>query len=396
MKLMVWYELKKYVLTKRNILLLIILTLIMTGVLVRSEIVYIFARAESRIFYEQIGQTFSGETRQKLAAEREKLEEKLFDVSADGIKTVRQEETLKKGKYGIAQIREYGYLRDALDCIEAVETRNRNTEILSEQMGNPAYEAEKNNVIADRSMLTAAAQHMPVGVFVCIACIFFMGSSFPTEYERRLYPVVCISPYGYGGVCTAKILTGVLVAAVCNLYFWGWYLVLQNCLVGMPLRNWALPLFLAEGFEMCPSGAAMSDLLAGQFVSSIFGSVLTVIIVLAMSRLIKRSLYTMTAAFVLFGIVLLPDMMYPMVYHNYAAEMKSWYILPEPEFYKMIGLEKLLNPLSALQFQYYMEKPRYMRILGYQYPAYCGPLMMALALIGIVGVCLFWEKKKGL
>lgn len=392
---MVWYELKKYVLTKSHILLFVILTLLMTGLLVRSEIMRIFAKEGNQAFYDRIGQTFSEETKQELKAEREKLDRELFDVSVDGVKTVRQEEILKTGRYGNTKISEYGYLREALACIETVETRNRNTEILSQKMGNSAYEVEENNVMADRLKLTTVAQHMPVGIFVCIACIFFLSSSFSTEYENRLYPTVCITSYGYWGICTAKILAGIFVAVVCNLYFWGLYLLLQNWLVGMSLQEWALPLFLAEGFEMCPSGTMMSDLLAGQFVSSILCSVLTVMIVLAMSRLIKRSLYTLVASFTGLGIMLLPDMMYRIVYHNYAGEMKNWYILPEPDFYRLIGLEKIFNPISTLQFQYYMEEPRYVRIWGYQYPAYCGSMLIALMLIGIVGVCLFWEKKRG-
>ncbi len=392
---MIRYELKKYVLTRGHILLLLILTAAMTGWLFWMEKICVFEKPMTQSFFAQLGQSFSGEDVQHLQSERNELEQELFETSENGARMQRQEELTKEGRYADTKIEDYGLLGDALDCIEAVEARNRNTELLAEA-GNPAYVAEDNQVMANRRKLTAVAQNMPFAVFACIAVIVLLSASFSTEFEHRLYPVVCITQEGCWGVCRAKLLTGLLVALAGSLYFCGFYLLLEYVLVGMTLREWTLPLFLADGFELCASGTTMLDLLAGQLFAALLGSILLVFSLLLLSRWIRRGLYTLLAALGIFGLMFLPDLLYKQVYHNYAGNLKDWYLIPEPEFYRLIGLEKVLNPLSALQFQYYLEEPRYIRLFGASYPAYCGPVLASLTVIGLLGVLLFWEKKRGL
>lgn len=395
MRQMVWYELKKYVLTRRHVLLLLAFTALMAGWLFLAELICVFERPTTQRFFAQLGSSFSEDDVQRFQSERDELEQELFEISGDGARTQRQEELAKKGRYADTKIEDYGLLGDALDCVEAVETRNRNTAFLADS-GNPAYTSESNRIMVDRRKLTAVAQNMPFALFACIAVIFFLSASFSTEFEHQLYPVVCVTSKGYWGVCMAKLLTGLLTALACSLYFCGLYLLLEYALVGMTFHEWALPLFLAEGFELCASGASMLDLLLGQFLAALLGSVLLVFFLLLLSRRIRRGLYTMLAGLGVFGVLFLPDLLYKQVYHNYAADLGDWYLIPEPEFYRLIGLEKILNPISALQFQYYLEEPRVIRLFGSAYPAYCGPVLAALAVIGVLGALLFWEKKRGL
>ena len=72
--------------------------------------------------------------------------------------------------------------------------------------------------------------------------------------------------------------------------------------------------------------------------------------------------------------------------------MSDWYFLSIPEFSRMLRIEKIINPISLLQFQYYAAQPRYIQISGYQYPAEIFPVLGTVLLAGMFGRILSGEK----
>ena len=76
-----------------------------------------------------------------------------------------------------------------------------------------------------------------------------------------------------------------------------------------------------------------------------------------LSKTIRKSIFTVLVSISIFVITLLPDLLNTVIYSNtYLAKMSDWYLMSEPDFYRMLQTEKIINPISLLQFQYYVEQ----------------------------------------
>lgn len=389
------FELKKYVMTKSHFVILFIITFAGMGILFWNEGGYFFEKAMRKDFYSQVGDTFSETDKQKWIEEKEQLEQELYETDADGIISPNQEEMYKKGRYADTKIDDYSLLGELLTCIEVVEKRNRNTLLITDSFEGTShdYESEDNYMLADREKLSAAAQNMAFGWMPCLALIIILSASFAVEYENNVNPVLCITKKGEWAISMAKILTGILAAVVLNVYFWGVYLIAQTAFLGMTGQDWRQPLFLAEGYQICASGTTIQGFLAKQVLVSILVSVLAAIFTMVLSKVIKKGIYALLAALAVFVATLIPDLLNMMIYSNvYVSEQSNWYLISEPAFYRMLKYEKIFNPVSMIQFQYYAEQPRYIQIFDFQYPLYCFPIILAVLLIGIFSIVLLYEK----
>lgn len=389
------YELKKYVMTKSHFVILFMLTFAGMGILFWNEGGYFFEKAMRKDFYSQVGQTFSEADKQKWIEEKERLEQELYVTDIEGVVSPNKEEVNKKGKYADTRIDDYKLLDELVTCIEVVEKRNRNTSLVTDTFEGAShdYEREDNHMLADRKKLSAVAHNMAFGWMPCLALIIILSASFAVEYENNVNSVLCITEKGEWAVSMAKILTGIFTAVVLNVYFWGIYLISQTVFLGMTEQDWRQPLFLAESYQMCASGTTIQGFLAKQTLVSILVSVLIAIFTMVLSKWIKKSIYALLAALGVFVAALIPDLLNMMVYSNvYVSEMSNWYLISEPAFYRMLKYEKIFNPVSMIQFQYYVEQPRYIQILDFQYSVYCFPIIVAVLLIGIFSIFLFYEK----
>ncbi len=390
------FELKKYVITKSHFVILFVITLAEIGMLFFNEGGYFVEKKTRQDFYSQAERNFSGTSKQDLIEESEQLNQELYKTDADGVVVLDKEEIGKAGKYSDTRINDYAFLNELITGMEVIEKRNRNTALLADTYEGAFhdYEKEENPPLPpDRKKLTAAVHNMSFGWIPCLVLIILFSASFAVEYENSINPVLRITKKGGWAVSMAKIMTGMSAAVALNVYFWGIYIILQAFFLGMTRQDWGQPLFLAEGCQMCASGATIQGLLVKQIIVSILVSVLMAMFTMVLSRWIKKGNYALLAALLIFVVMLLPDLLNTLVYNStYLTGMNDWYLVSEPTFYRLLNFEKTFNPVSMIQFQYYAEQPRYTQIFGYQYPIYCFPVMLAVILIGIFGIILFYEK----
>lgn len=389
------FEFKKYVMTKNHFVIILMLTLAGMGILISKERGYFLEKNIRQDFYSKAGQSFSATDKQKFIAEKEKLEQEIYKETADGMLLLDKKQMEQKGNYADTKIEDYELLNELLECMEVVEKRNRNTALVVENIEGASldYEKENNHMLVDRKKLNAVVGNMTFGWLPCLALIILLSASFAVEYENNLSPVLCITKKGKWSISMSKIVTGIMLAVVLNFYFWGVYFISQMFLLNMTVREWGESLFLVDGYQMCASGFTIQGLLAKQIIASILVSVLLAMFTMVLSKLIKRSIYTLLVALGFFGVTLIPDLLNTVVYSNtYVSEMSDWYLVSEPAFYRLLNIEKICNPVSMLQFHYYVEQPRYIQIAGFQYPLYCFPVIVAFVFIGMWGIVLFYEK----
>ena len=205
-------------------------------------------------------------------------------------------------------------------------------------------------------------------------------------------PCLC-GVWRFANAYMSKLLTGIIIAVVLNLYFWGIYYIFQFLFLGMTAQDWRQPLFLVEGCQMCASGMSIQSFFVKQIFVSMLVSVLIALLTMILSKMIKKGIFALLATITVFVITLLPDLLNTVIYSNtYLAKISDWYLISEPDFYRMLQIEKIINPISLLQFQYYVEQPRYVQISDYQYPVDIFPILVAVFLIGIFSVVLSNEK----
>lgn len=388
------YEMKKYVITKSNFVLLIAITLISIGGLFWSEGGYFAEKDMRQSFYKKITErNFSVEDKQKIAEQRERLEQNLY---GENFLDPKEEEMTKPGKYADTKLDDYELFGEVLTCIDILEKRNRNTVLLADQYRGKKgdYQAENNQMLVDRKKLTASLHNMLFGGLPCFFVIFIFSSSFAMEHENSINHVLHITKKG-NQIYLSKLLTGIITAIVLNLYFWGIYYIFQFFFLGMTVQDWRQPLFFVEGCQMCASGVTIGSLFVKQILVSVLVSILMVLLTMLLSKVIRRSVFTLLVAMGIFVITLLPDLLNTVIYRNtYLTKMSEWYVMSEPDFYRMLKMEKIINPVSLLQFQYYVEQPRYLQIADYQYPVDIFPILGAAFLIMIFSFALSNEKRR--
>ena len=86
--------------------------------------------------------------KQKLQEEVDQLQTELYREDGTPIKT----EIKKPGKYAGTKLDEYGFLGEAIDCIDCIQKRNSNMELMvSDYQGElVGYHKEKNTTIVDQ------------------------------------------------------------------------------------------------------------------------------------------------------------------------------------------------------------------------------------------------------
>lgn len=390
------YELKKYVFSKNNFIIILLLTLAwLIIVFLMIEGGLFFEKTERQDFYSHAVRSFTVADEQKVTEERDELYRELYEEKEDGTQQANTEAMKKRGKYTSTKVNDYSFLNELITCMEVIKKRNENTALIVDKLDKDShdYEKENNYMLADRTKLTAIVRSMSFGWLPCLALIIILSFSFSMEYENNMNLLLCVTKRGQWTITMAKIVTGILSAVILNIYFWMVYLASQIFFVGMTGSDWEQPLFLADGYQLCASGLTVKGFFVNQAASLFLVSVLVVMFTLLLSKIIRKGNYTLLAALGIFVIMLLPDLLDTLIYSNvYLSDMSNWYLLSEPAFYRILAAEKIFNPFSMIQFGYYMEQPRYIQIQGAEYPTYSIPVILAVILIGTAGIVLLYER----
>lgn len=390
------YECKKYIFTKKNIVVMVLLIIAMLVILVFNEGGYLFEKSVRRTFFSQMKQEFSSADKQQIQEEMDQIQQELYDDTEEGLE-LNKAKAEEIGKYGVSKLDEYGFLRAVLQCIEKTEKRNRNMAVIKENnLDNMEdYVKEDNRMIVDDLKLTAAVNNMSYGWVPCLGVILFLCSSYALEYENKVNSLIEITKRGRGAIVAAKIMTGVFTAVIVNVMFWIVYLFMQWGILGMTPADWKMPLFLADGCQMCTSRLTILDFLLKQMLVSILVSVLAALFTIVVSRVIKRGSYTLFVSVILFVITMLPDILNTAIYNNvFLKDKTDWYLMSTPAFYKLLDMEKRINPVSMLHFEYFVQKPGYVQIAGAYYKAEVFPMLVALMGIALLVVILLYEKRR--
>lgn len=394
------FELKKYVLTRQTLSTMFVLTFAGAALLFLLNLTSIFEESRQiRLdFFDMVGDSFTEEDRQRFMKEKEEVCREL-GLSETNI-FPDENRMWQKGKYTDSKWYDYVYLSAAINCIECIDQRNSIIEnaLKDSNVFTSDYYKEDIHALADRENLLDTVRDMVFGWFSCIAVIIIFSSSFSDEYTNNIYNVLCLTKKGCQNLTLIKILSALLVSIAVNLYFWGIYLIGENLIRGgISLSDWNKPLFLANGFIMCASGKTVGDMLVTQIALSILVSVLAAMFALVLSRTIKKGLYCLMTALVSFVVVLIPNILeIAFGKIRYLTHHPELFPISEPEFYKLMEMEKTFNPFSLMNYRYYAVQPQYVRIFDSYYPLQTIPVVIAIVLIGILCCVLLGGKRKGL
>lgn len=396
------YEWKKYIFRPSTFVIMILLSLLFVALLLQQEFSVFISKRAYENYFNHVGNTFDQETKEAIGREQEELHEILYKVSEDGSIVPDWEETSKKGKYGPTQIVDYMLMGEALDCIDVVEKRNRNMEILLGEEGVEEhsvlagfYEPEQNHQLTNRERLNQLVKKVWFGWFSCLAVILILGHSFSIEGGKGILPVICATQKGEDCLYLSKILAGFTLSLAVSVYFFLLYLVEQWVLLGVNGRTFAEPLFLVDGYGMCASGMTIGRFLLGQEAASCLVTLLMAFVVMVCSKGIGRSIYAQIVSGVIFLAGTGIDLLNIAVYQNFLLQdYQKEYLFSTATLQKMIELEKRWNPFSLIQVSYYMEKPRFLLNGTWQYPVYVSTVIASFVTLGILFVWLVGSRRK--
>lgn len=392
-------ECKKYVFCKRNLILLLLLTVAFAGLVLFGEGGYIFGMAaeDREAFFKNIGGEFNDQTKILLENEKNALEEDMYITDADGNVSFNEDMISLSGKYGNTKMDDYSLLKSALNCIAVVEKRNKNIDIIlsSDSNGSGNYHAEDSDYLVDREKITCLLGNSYFGWFAIILSIFIMASSFSIEYESRLFPVLALTNKGELSVILNKFITGIYVSLFANLYFFGLYILLQKIYLKLSLTDLRLPAFLAEDFDLAASDFTVWRILLAKEVITILLTVFLVCLAMAFSISIKKSVYAAIGVFFVYIAGTFIDLLKLSIYSNFAvSEVRQFQIFSEVTFQNLYELEKQYNPFALVDAAYYFQQPRVSTIFGIQKDVIIIPISLVILGIGVLTVFFLRDRRK--
>ena len=147
---------------------------------------------------------------------------------------------------------------------------------------------------------------------------------------------------------------------------------------------------------MCASGLTIFGYILRQIAASALATIVIAVIAMLLSKLTRKGIFALLAALVIFILGIIPDVMEVVLYNSiFLVDSGERYFLPRPEFYRLLKIEKLGNPISLFQIKYFAQQPRYIQLGQYQYSMVIFPLLIAVILIGICIMLLLWTKRGG-
>ena len=145
---------------------------------------------------------------------------------------------------------------------------------------------------------------------------------------------------------------------------------------------------------MCASGLTIFGYILRQIAASALATIVIAVITMLLSKLTRKGIFALLAALVIFILGIIPDVMEVVLYNSiFLVDSGERYFLPRPEFYRLLKIEKLGNPISLFQIKYFAQQP--IQLGQYQYSMVIFPLLIAVILIGICIMLLLWTKRGG-
>ena len=110
---------------------------------------------------------------------------------------------------------------------------------------------------------------------------------------------------------------------------------------------------------MCASGLTIFGYILRQIAASALAMIVIAVITMLLSKLTRKGIFALLAALVIFILGIIPDVMEVVLYNSiFLVDSGERYFLPRPEFYRLLKIEKLGNPISLFQIKYFARRPR--------------------------------------
>lgn len=395
------FELKKFVFRKRNLFLLIAATVLFLALLYHSEGGYLFINRldQNRTdFFSSLGNAYTDAEKEQLESEAEALEGRLYRSTEEDGTLLDEEEAALPEKYGETLWADFIYLNDALDCIEANEQRNDSIRSIIEMNGdsvNSDYTEENNHYMADRDQLYAVAKSLYAGWPACILVLLIFAFSFCVDTENHCSRLLAVTKTGDTAIYTSKILTGILVTAVLDLYFFLLFGAAQFILTGNWIKLLNCPLFLVEGFELCASGLKVWHLLLAAAGGCFLLSLLCVFLAMLLSLFLKKRVLAALASFAVFLIGAAAELLNMAIYENdFIVNTDRWYLISQVNFTRIMNRMKEFNPFALINASWYLEQPQYLTVGNWMYPIYVVPMLIIVAFVSICAISILQTARR--
>ncbi len=291
--------------------------------------------------------------------------------------------------YGIYCAEDLIYLNDALDCIEANEQRNDSIRSIIEMNGdsvNSDYTEENNHYMADREQLYAAAKSLYAGWPACILVLLIFAFSFCVDTENHCSRLLAVTKTGDTAIYTSKILTGILMTAVLDLYFFLIFGAAQFILTGNWIKLLNCPLFLVVKVWHLLLAAA-----GGCFLLSL----LCVFLAMLLSLLLKKGVLAALASLAVFLIGAAAELLNMAIYENdFIVNTDKWYLISQVDFTRIMNRMKEFNPFALLNASWYLEQPLYLTVGNWMYPIYVVPILIVVAFVSICAISILQTARR--
>ena len=395
MKNCVYYELRKTVFTRKNIIVAAVLALLMIGFLIWNERSFISEKKARERFFDDLGNVTGDELTDYLSSEEQKLYSKIFPD--DGESGFDSSFAGKTGRYGISNVGEWALFKEALKIAEDIQTRNENISIIIQNPENFAvdsYYEEDNIFFSDTKPQTEFVRNSCFGWIAVLACIIVLAGSFSVEKERGLHSMLQLFPKGGVRMSLRKYICGIVVGAVLVISYALIYCIAQFIILGLGFKELGMPLFMIEGYEMCASGMTVGGLFGYTVMFSIAAAAVMSSVTMLLSKLIGRTVFAGIGSCIIYAAGIAADVLYMGVYGNeFTDNSGDWYLISAPTFYKIYNTEKGFNPLALLNNSYYFQQPRITRFAGGYYDAYIVPLIIVILCCFLCYIFLLKEEK---
>lgn len=282
------------------------------------------------------------------------------------------------------------------ECIRKNETRKNTVEYIlnsnSSDVSASYYTEEKNDWYGNYSKAGLLLENMKYGFFAQICLILIICNSFSIESITGMRSLTAITKKGKMEIYQSKLYVAILAVLPVLVLFFIEYLIVNICTLKIGADIFGCPLYMIEGYEMCASGLSVRNVIVCQLLMAVPVTLLTAVLTLYFSKLIKIAPFAALSSMVFVGISMFMDFLNNKIYSG-QFDTDSFRLMSEVTFMKLYECVKSLNPFSLLDSGYYYVKPRFTFLGRMAWTNYTFPIVISILLTGIFATLTIYTKK---
>lgn len=367
------FELKKYVINRKNVIWLVVCSLILV-----IWLIYVTQNISDRAAFS-----------------KKVLSDNNYTYTDDLLENLE----ILKSTSSAEESQSYSYI---IKSIERTYVRNkyiyavRNGEISQSLSFISFFNMDETAMcMIDIDISGIFVKNIIYFMFSLISMIWIISCGYSVEKEK-ISKVSALALGNNQNINFIKIIVVLGLSIILNVFYGLVNIVLLMIRLKVEINIFNAPLFLIDGFEKCKSGISIGQYLLMQFGCAVIATFFVGLITLLVAKIARNTGIVFFVAALIIAILYGVELIEYWVYTNMVVGDK-YYIMSAVTYNKMLKTINFFNPMALLNLKYFYQSPKFLTVGNWVIENIVITVFITVAfidfLVGIISKDRLYEKR---